>query len=77
MSIAPAISEMLEGVTEFEERIDRPVESDIIDRLMKMPEFRKAYEPDGMKPDEFITFGSCNRTLDQFVNDGWNVLKNI
>lgn len=77
MSIAPAISEMLEGVTEFEERIDRPVEPEIIDRLMKMPEFRKAYEPDGMKPDEFITFGSCNRTLDQFVNDGWNVLKNI
>lgn len=77
MSIAPAISEMLEGVTEYEERINRPVDPAIIDRLMKMPEFRKAYEPDGMKPDEFITFGSCNRTLDQFVNDGWNVLKNI
>lgn len=65
------------GVTEFEERINRPVDPAIIDRLMKMPEFRKAYEPDGMKLDEFITFGSCNRTLDQFVNDGWNVLKNI
>ena len=77
MSIAPAISEMLEGVTEFEERIARPVDPAIIDRLMKMPEFCKAYEPDGMKIDEFITFGSCNRTLDQFVNDGWNVLKNI
>lgn len=77
MSIAPKISEMLEGVTEFEERIDRPVDADIIDRLVKMPEFVKAYEPDGMKIDEFITFGSCNRTIDQFINDGWNVLKNI
>ena len=27
-----------------------------------------------MKPEEFITFGSTNRTLDQFVNDGWNPL---
>ena len=40
-----------------------------------MAEFRKAYAPDGMAIDEFITFGSCNRTLDQFVQMGWNVLK--
>ena len=42
-----------------------------------MPEFLKAYEPEGMSANEFITFGSCNRTLDQFVQMGWNVLKNI
>jgi len=77
MSVAPGISEKLEGVTEFEERIDRPVDAAVIDRLAKMPEFVKAYEPDGMKIDEFITFGSCNRTIEQFINDGWNVLKNI
>jgi len=77
MSIAPKIAEMLEGETEFVEKIDRPVDPAIIDRLMKMPEFRKAYEPDGMKIDEFITFGSCNRTIDQFINDGWNVLMNV
>ena len=47
----------------------------ILARLMEMPEFVKAYEPDGMKPEEFITFGSCNRTLDQFVQCGWNILK--
>lgn len=77
MSVAPAIAKSLEGVTEFEERIDRPVDPAIIDRLMKMPEFVKAYEPDGMTQDEFITFGSCNRTLDQFVQCGWNVLKGV
>ena len=27
-----------------------------------------------MKPEEFITFGSANRTTDQFINDGWNPL---
>jgi transaldolase len=75
MSIAPKIAQML-GKLEgpFEERINVPVPQDIIDRLMTMPEFRKAYEPDGMSPEEFITFGSTNRTLDQFVNDGWNPL---
>ena len=77
MSIAPAIAKSLEGVTAFEERIDRPVDPAIIDRLMTMPEFVKAYEPDGMTADEFITFGSCNRTLDQFVQCGWNVLKSV
>ena len=74
MSIAPKIAKLLETVDTFEERIDVPVDSAVIDRLMTMPEFRKAYEPDGMKPEEFITFGSTNRTTDQFINDGWNPL---
>ena len=29
---------------------------------------------DGMTREEFITFGSANRTTDQFINDGWNPL---
>jgi len=76
MSIAPKIASLLakeEGP--FKEEIDIPVPQDVIDRLMTMPEFRKAYEPDGMTEDEFITFGSCNRTLDQFVNSGWNPIE--
>lgn len=79
MSIAPKIAQELEplGEESFVEKIDIPVDQAIIDRLMTMAEFRKAYEPDGMTEDEFITFGSCNRTLDQFVNCGWNVLKSI
>ena len=74
MSIAPKIAKLLQPVETFEERIDVPVDKAVIDRLMTMPEFRKAYEPDGMKPEEFITFGSANRTTDQFINDGWNPL---
>lgn len=78
MSIAPKIADQL-GKLEgpFAERIDVPVDPAVIERLMTMPEFVKAYEPDGMKPEEFITFGSTNRTLDQFVNDGWNPLVNL
>ncbi len=74
MSIAPKIARMLADVETFEERIDVPVDNAVIDRLMTMPEFRKAYEPDGMRPEEFITFGSTNRTTDQFINDGWTPL---
>ncbi|MGI6298691.1 MAG: transaldolase family protein [Saccharofermentanales bacterium] len=77
MSIAPKIAVLLaEMEGPFEERIDIPVDPEVIERLMTMPEFVKAYEPDGMKPEEFITFGSTNRTLDQFVNSGWNPLAN-
>lgn len=79
MSIAPKIAVQLQNITEenFIEKIDEDVDEKIIDRLSSMKEFRKAYEPDGMSLDDFITFGSCNRTLDQFVNDGWNVLTGI
>ncbi len=77
MSIAPGIAKALAAADAFEQRISKPVENAVLDRLSAMPEFRKAYEPDGMSVDEFITFGSCNRTLDQFVQMGWNVLKDL
>ena len=77
MSVAPGIAKALLNADEYAERIDAPVDAGILDRLNDMAEFRKAYEPDGMAIDEFITFGSCNRTLDQFVQMGWNVLKGI
>ena len=76
-SIAPKIVKMLPSDTKCEERIDVPVAQDVIDRLMTMPEFRKAYLEDGMTREQFITFGSANRTTDQFINDGWNPLVNF
>lgn len=77
MSIAPGIAGALAKETSFTPRIGEELDPAVIARLMEMPEFVKAYEPDGMKPEEFITFGSCNRTLDQFVQCGWNILKNF
>lgn len=73
-SIAPKIAKLIADDTPCVARIDAPVAQDVIDRLMTMPEFRKAYLEDGMKREEFITFGSTNRTTDQFINDGWNPL---
>ena len=53
----------------------RPVDKNVIKHLSALKEFEKAYEPDGMKPEEFITFGAVNRTVTQFVESGWNKLK--
>jgi transaldolase len=58
-----------------EERIENPVPSDVIDRLRQMPEFVRAYEPDGMSPAEFISYGVCQRTLCQFAEVGWKLLE--
>ncbi len=78
MSIAPPYQEMLlNEELPFEERIDHPVPEDVIKRLSSLPEFIRAYEPDGMKPKEFITYGVVQRTLSQFFECGWKLLENF
>jgi len=75
MSISPKIQKaLLEIEGPFEQKIDEAVDPKAIERLLSLKEFRKAYEPDGMSQEEFITFGSSNRTTDQFINGGWNPL---
>jgi transaldolase len=58
-----------------EARIDRPVPADVIERLQRVPDFARAYEPDGMEPSEFMTFGLTQRTLSQF-DAAWKELEN-
>jgi transaldolase len=49
-------------------RMDSPVEHNILAGLLeRVPEFRRAYEPDGLKPAEFDTFGATRKTLRQFL----------
>ncbi len=49
-------------------RMDVPVEARIVDTLYEqMPEFRKAYDVDGMTPAEFADYGATRRTLRQFL----------
>jgi len=40
-----------------------------------MREFVRAYEPDGMKPEEFISYGATQRTLAQFYDAGWKSME--
>jgi len=78
MSIAPAAQEwFVQKDHPREERIGREVPADVIARLSAMPEFIKAYEPDGMKPQDFISYGVTQRTLSQFIEAGWRLLENL
>ena len=76
MSIHPKYQKMLlEPGVPCEQRIATPVSSEAIARLQTIPEFVRSYEPDGMKPDEFISFGVVQRTLTQFSVAGWSQLE--
>ena len=55
-----------------EERISNPVPQDVLNQI---PEFVRAYEPDGMKPSEFITYGVTQKLLSQFNETGWAPLE--
>jgi transaldolase len=49
-------------------RMDEPVDPDLIaDLYERIPDFRRAYEPDGMTPDEFESYGASARTLRTFI----------
>jgi transaldolase len=49
-------------------RIDEPVAPEVVDELYAgIPDFRRAYDPDGMTPDEFQDFGATRKTLRQFL----------
>ncbi|MDR3590194.1 MAG: transaldolase family protein [Negativicutes bacterium] len=51
-----------------EKRIDKPVDPKIIEQLSThIPDFNKAYKPDGMTAEQFETFGATSRTLLQFL----------
>ena len=78
MSIAVPYQEMLlSDELACEERIDRPIPGDVIERLSALPEFVRAYEPEGMKPEDFITYGVTQKTLAQFYEGGWKLLENF
>jgi transaldolase len=49
-------------------RMDEPVDPAMIEDLyLRIPDFRRAYEPDGMTPAEFEGYGASARTLRTFV----------
>jgi transaldolase len=76
MSIHPAYQPLFNSDDlPRESRIDCPIECDVVARLSAMPDFVRAYEPDGMEPREFISFGLTQRTLSQF-SESWKQLEN-
>lgn len=54
------------------ERMQEPVKEEILDELYtKFPEFRRAYDEDGMTVKEFDAYGATVRTLRSFIA-GWH-----
>ena len=47
--------------------IDREPNRASLEKLMKLPSFRQAYEFDGMTPDQFAQFGSFQATAGEFA----------
>jgi len=72
LSIHPKIQAMISELKgPFEKQIDKKVDVEVIRKLKTIPEFIRAYEPDGMVPSEFISYGAVQKTLSQFVDAGW------
>lgn len=62
----------------IENRIDRPVDPAIISELRKkFTDFNRAYDEDGMNPEEFDDFGATVRTLIQFTQATVNVIAKV
>lgn len=62
---------------EIKNTTDMDEDPRMIDELSrKFPDFKRAYEPDGMKLEEFDTFGATMRTLRGFIG-GYNKLVDI
>jgi transaldolase len=56
------------SAVEVKDRIDDPVAPEIIEELYdRVPDFRKAYDEDGLTVDEFDTYGATVRTLRGFI----------
>jgi len=59
-------------------RMDKPVDPGIIDQLSdKFADFRRAYDEEGMTPEEFDYFGSTRRTLRQFIGGYEDLVRTI
>ena len=49
-------------------RLDEPVDPRIVETLRsRFPDFRRAYDEDGLKPDDFVHYGATLHTLSQFI----------
>lgn len=54
---------------EVRERMHNPVDPKIVESMYRLiPDFRRAYDPDGMTVEEFDSYGATVRTLRSFIS---------
>ena len=65
------IRQLMEGEDGFApfdaHAIDEDVPAPVIEKLLRIPYFRQAYEFDGMRPEEFVGFGAFATTAAEFA----------
>lgn len=62
----------------IEDRFDRPVPIEHIQELAgQIPDFGRAYEPDGLSVAEFDGYGATVRTLRTFIASYWDLVRTI
>jgi transaldolase len=60
-----SVFDSLDG-TEFRPQIDEEIPRSVLDKLLKIPYFERAYREDGYTPDEFNTHPVLVKTRDEF-----------
>jgi transaldolase len=74
-SISPAMAaELAASDAPRESRVDTSVDEAIVEKLRSIPDFVRAWEPQGMNEAEFAGFGAAESTLSQFAAEGWEVV---
>jgi transaldolase len=82
MTIHPKIQDLLieadrKGEIKREKRIGAPVDDAAVERVARaLPEFARAYEPEGLSIDEFDAYGGVTMTLNGF-DKGWQQLLSL
>lgn len=68
LTIAPAMQTViLEQSCSLRATIDEPAPAELVQEIGRVPDFLRAYEPDGMKPSEFAAYGAFVKTQGQFM----------
>lgn len=58
---------------EVVKRIDDPVKEEYMKELLRIPEFHKSFDENGMTADEFVSYGGFRDTLSTFI-EGYDEL---
>jgi transaldolase len=63
---------------DLQDRFDDPVPAGYVDELLaRIPDFERAYEPDGMAIEAFDDYGATVRTLRTFIASYWDLVRAV
>ena len=79
LTIPPALQKQFNASSvQVIPRMDVPVSQLVISELLELfPDFRRAYEPNGLKRNQFDDYGATRRTLRTFLNSYYELLSFI